>query len=531
MNKNCEKIQDRIAESLTEHFDPFNDDKLTSHLKRCSKCSQYLTDLKIDAQSLSDFTDSLSPVIARIENSICDKLGSELTTKAAKTNSIWRIIMNNRMARFASAAMIMIAGLLAIVCLEKSVTPAFGMTEAVNRYKNAKTIHMHGWVYMPTRSETKPKFIKTPIEYWFDLENGRYKMIKPGSIDESTGKCKYFFTTVSDGQYVMRDSYSQPLKGESMRIIRFEKLTDFHGRLQAHNSAYSLLAQLFGGVDKISGFIRAGDEVIQGEECGVWEGELSFPGPQGGMQTKIKSWLSLTTGELRKVQMWQKPPNVDELMLLLEIDQIEFDVEFPHDLFLTDPPKDCRLKNTKETAPMAELGTLSSSLFDRLMLNVHVAFTLSDGSVIVCWRSTEDGNPAQDQLFEDLTFGGQVPKLPIEIRALKPIASLDVEYKGYHLINTQKGNKFFEWSVYVPDKAVPKRNSIVGYKVIHHYNTLKKDDVGHLTLSITEDIQINTPAEYDTWILGAVKELSDHEQVPDDIDYVNVQELVRGKSK
>jgi len=530
MNENCEKYQDRIAESLTEHFDASNDDELMNHLAKCSQCSQYLANLKIDAQRLSDFADSMSPVIARIENSISDKLASGLTIETVKTTSIWRMIMNNRMARFASAAVIAIAGLLSIICLEKSVTPAFGMTEAVNRYKNAKTIHMHGWAYMPVRGKTKPEFIKTPIEHWFDLENGCYKMIKPGNIDKSTGKRK-FFTTVSDGQYVMRDSYLHPLKGETVRLIRFERLTDFHGRLQAHMSAYSFLAQMFGGVDKVNGFVRAGDEVIKGVECGVWEGELSFPGPKGGMQTKIKSWLSLVTGELAKVQIWQKPPNVDELMLLLEIDQIEFDVSFPRDLFLTDPPKDCRLDNTKETAPMAELGNLGRSRFNRLMCDAQVAFTLPDGSVIVCWRSTEDGSSAQDQLFEDLTFGGHLPKLPVEIHALKPIASLDVEYKGYHLIKTQKGDKFFEWSVYVPDKAVPKRNSIVGYKVIHHYNTLEKDDAGNITLSITEDIQINTRDDYDTWILGAVRELSDHEQVPDEINYASVQQLVRSKSK
>ena len=529
MTKNCEAKQDRIAKLVTEHSDPYSDHEMASHLRECSKCRQYLGDLKIDAQRLSDFMDSMRPAIARIEITVSEKLGCDSTTQMAKPNSIWRSIMNNRMARVSSVAMVVVAALFLIITMDKSMTPAFGLTEAINRYKNARTIHTHGWAYVPVSSKTKLEFVKAPIEHWFDLEHGCYKMIKPGVIDERTGQPRYFFTTVSDGHYVMKDSYLRSLEGEWTRLIRFERLTDFHARLQAHNSAYRFLAQVFGGVDSVNGFVKVGDEVIQGVECGIWEGELSFPGSNGGMQTKVKSWLSSMTGELTRVQMWQKPPNADELMLLLEIDQIEFDVEFPQDLFRTEPPEDCRLANTKETAPMAELGSFGSDRYYKL--TVHVAFTLPDGSVIVCWPSADDGNPDQDQLFEDLTFGGRLPKLPVAIHALKPIASLDVEYKGYHLIKTQKGDKFFEWSLYVPDNAVPKRSSIVGYKIVHQYNTLKQDDARTVAGSITEDIQINTRDDYDIWILGAVQELSDHEQAPDDISYENIRALVRSRSK
>jgi len=181
MNKNCETKQDRIAELMTEHSDPYSDRELAGHLKDCSKCRQYFNDLTVDAQRLSDFIYSMRPAIARIESSVSKKFGCDLTTQRVKPNSIWRVIMNNRMARSASAAMIMLAGLIAVIYLEKTATPAFGMTEALNKYRNAKTIYTHGWVYMPASRSTKPEFIKVPIEHWFDLENGCYKMIKPGS--------------------------------------------------------------------------------------------------------------------------------------------------------------------------------------------------------------------------------------------------------------------------------------------------------------------------------------------------------------
>ena len=81
MNKNCETKQDRIAELVTEHSDPYSDRETASHLRECSNCRQYVSDLKIDAQWLSDFIDSMRPAIARIESSVSNKLGCDSTTK------------------------------------------------------------------------------------------------------------------------------------------------------------------------------------------------------------------------------------------------------------------------------------------------------------------------------------------------------------------------------------------------------------------------------------------------------------------
>jgi hypothetical protein len=464
-----------------------------------------------------------------------EKIDSEISRASVQTKNnksaqyvpnIWRMIMKSRITKPAIAAVIIITvGLLSITLLDKSVAPAYGITDALNVHKNARTIHIHGWAYLPIRSKQLQEFVKVPFEHWFELETGCFKIIKPGDLDK-TGKPKYF-TTVSDGQYIMKDSYVYPLDGEPYKSVHFERLSAFQSRLQAHNTSYNFLMQMFGGVDKINNFVNVGNELVRGVECDIWEGEITSPAPKGEMEVKIKSWLSPYTGEITKVQTWRKPAKSDKWISMYEIDQIELNVELPAGIFMTEPPEDCRLDNTKETAPWAELGNKTSVGTGDLMMSIHVAFTLLDGSVIVCWRSTDKNQPSQEQLFREVEFGGDLPKLPLEIYALKPISNSDVEYRGYHLTYTKMDNKFFEWSIYVPKDEVPERSSIVGYQVIHRYNTSKNKIVGSLSLTLHDDIQIDTEKDFNIWIIGAMEELSDNKEIPDIITYETVQTLAR----
>jgi len=453
------------------------------------------------------------------------KVKSKQSKPSITRPEIWRIIMKSKITKFATAAVFVAVAILSITFLDNVVTPAYGITDALNIYKNASTIHIHGWAYIPIKGESTQEFMKVPFEHWFDLETGCYKMTKPGGIDKESGKPKYF-TIISDGQYVMKDFYTYPINAESYKSVRFERMSEFHSRLQSHNSAYNFLMQTFGGVDRINGFARVGDEIVKGIRCGIWKGEITTPGPKGGMQVKIKSWLSLDTGELTMVQMWQQQSRADKWKPVFEIDQIELDTDLPEDIFITEPPENSRLENTKDTAPWAELGATTSAGVDDLMLNVHVAFTLADGSVVICWRSTDKEQPSQDKLFSELEFGGVLPKLPIEIYALKAIGNIDAEYFGYHLAHTKKEDRYFEWSIYVPQNETPTRESIMGYQVVHRYNTNKEKVVGSITLSVSEDIQINTEEDFSTWVLGALKELSDDERLPNNINYKSIQHLV-----
>jgi len=465
----------------------------------------------------------------KMRNNVLGKALEIQRSREQKKNSgihSWRLIIKSRITKLATAVVLVAVAILSLTFLDESVAPVYGMSDALNIYKNASTIHIHGWAYIPIKGKPTKEFMKVPFEHWFDLETGCYKMIKPGGINKESGKPMYF-TIISDGEYIMRDSYSYPVNGEPLKSVRFERISEFNSRLQSRNNAYNFLMQSFGGVDRIQGFTRIGYEEVDGIRCAIWEGQITIPGPKGDRIVKIKSWLTLDTGELTKVQMWQQTSETDKWRPLFEIDQIGLDTELPEDIFITEPPEDCHLANTKETAPLAELGAMNSVGIEGLMLNVQVAFTLADGCVIMCWRSIDYSQPSQDDLFSELEFGGALPKLPIEIYSLKAIGNIDVEYSGYHLAYTKKADKYFEWSIYVHQGQAPERENIVGYQVVHRFNADKKNNIlSSIALSVSEDIKINTKQEFSNWVVGALKELSDNEQLPDNMSYENIQYLV-----
>lgn len=436
--------------------------------------------------------------------------------------------MKNRITKFATIASIVLVFVLGVIFLDKSATPVYGITEALNLYKNAETIHIHGWAYIPTKSKEKQEFVKVPFEHWFDVENGCYKIIKPGGIDEKTGSPKYL-TTISDGEYIMSEVYHYPVNGEPSKSVRFQKLTEFQSRLQAHNNSYNFIMQMFGGIDKIQGFSNVGNETIKGRKCYIWQGEIATPHPQGHRLARIKGWISHDTGELLKVQTWMEVPDTDSWSPMFEIDQIDLNIELPQGLFETEPPQGCEVDITKEDAPFAEIGLMNraSSRFEDLALYVHIGFTLSDGSVILCWRSTNKAEPEQKSFFDDVSPGGDLPELPMVIHAVAPMANIDIEYPGYHLAHTFKDNKYYEWSIYVPANNALSRDSMAGYELLKKFNVEKKDKlIGTEAAAYHEDIQIETEEDFNIWILGAMAELSDDGQLPEGISYESVLDLI-----
>ncbi len=98
MNIDCEKIREKLAELINDHIDPQEDSALSNHLKQCPGCAKYYNELKHDDEALSDFANSMQPVISRIEIKINKQLETE------KINTI--PIRKYRILKLAAAALI-----------------------------------------------------------------------------------------------------------------------------------------------------------------------------------------------------------------------------------------------------------------------------------------------------------------------------------------------------------------------------------------------------------------------------------------
>ncbi|NPE09675.1 MAG: hypothetical protein GNW80_15425 [Asgard group archaeon] len=100
MKITCEIFREKIGVFINDRIDPKEDSSLAEHLKQCPECSIYYQELKTDDQALSEFADSMQPILTRIE----DNINKELETEKIRTISTWK----NNILRIAVAAAIII---------------------------------------------------------------------------------------------------------------------------------------------------------------------------------------------------------------------------------------------------------------------------------------------------------------------------------------------------------------------------------------------------------------------------------------
>ncbi|UCG90586.1 MAG: zf-HC2 domain-containing protein, partial [Candidatus Heimdallarchaeota archaeon] len=96
MKITCEIFREKIGVFINDRIDPKEDSSLAEHLKQCPQCSNYYQGLKTDDQALSEFADSMQPILTRIEKNI----NKELENKNVNTVSIQK----NKILRIAVAA-------------------------------------------------------------------------------------------------------------------------------------------------------------------------------------------------------------------------------------------------------------------------------------------------------------------------------------------------------------------------------------------------------------------------------------------
>ena len=446
------------------------------------------------------------------------------TIPAEQQPVIWRVIMKSPITKFAAAAVIIVTAVLSITILDKSATPAYGITDLPELLKKARTIHIKGWVYFPAR-QNGGETAKLEVEYWFDVENGRYRLYKPGGVDKDTGEPRYY-TTVSDGRYVMSETYHRPLDGKPWKSISFTKLSPFKARLEAYKNSYAVKMRMYGNIDQIEGSTKVGREEINGTVFDIWENEFYF---SDGRSTKVKTWVAPDSGDVERILFWQKRQKDDPNWRLgLDFHTIELNVLIPQGIFNTEPPKGYKLDNTKETALLSGIGISPEKVMRQdYELHRHIGFTLSDGSVIIGWNCPEKSRSSQSDLFKGLTPGGRLPEFAAKIESLTAIPQkLGISYKGHHLAYTQKDRIFYEWSLYVPDSEPPTRGSLLAYELNVKYE-VDKNRFGTRPGNLSDDLVIDSSDDFDTWVLGAMAELSDNGKAPEQVTYGDVLQLAK----
>jgi len=447
--------------------------------------------------------------------------------------NIWRIIMKSRITKLAAAAVIMvIAVLLSITFFDRGATQAYGMSEAWELIRQAKTLHVRGWSFENYHSNTFDTEVsaKLPFEYWYDFENGRYRLDHTyfywdGKLDKSS--------TICDGEYEMSEGRSLRTTGEHWKSIKFEKIDK--------SKTKAGWFEFYSRLDNIEGSIIIDKGEINGTTFDIWQVELTRQVREGDEVRKyiIHTWISPTTKEIGRIKEWRKKGDGPWIQSI-EYSMFERNVTPSPDLFVTEPPKgeEYRLENTKETASISSKTTGWDDIYDRAKWNyaplaylVGPIFRLNDGSFLTCWQGI-DASESQDQskYFQNLEVGGDLPKLPAEVYAFSPSPNVrNVRFVGYHLAytrkGTEKGPRWYEWSLYVPNKEPPSPEVVLSYQIHYRDNTGESKHMSMTQVLLGHWQEIESEGDFDSLVLEEIAKRSDRGSIPVHITYEKVLEL------
>jgi hypothetical protein len=422
------------------------------------------------------------------------------------------------------------AVILFMVILGQSLIPftgtAYEIGDLPGIFNRAKTLHITGQAFFPFEPERDGAQMRAlNLDYWFDNENGSYRLRKPAGFDEQTGEPIYF-TKVSDGRCFMEEVHFRPDTGENPNQVRFTLLSPYQAKLEAYRGSCLFLTRLLGSAERLIRAARERREEINGTTYDVWRNEWFEPDGKG---TKLMVWLSRETGSVGRITFHTKASrDTAEWTPYLSLDRFEINVIPPVGIFGTEPPEGYGLLNTRENAPIGELGIGTAAYGCRdYGLFLHIGFTLRDGSVLAAWSCRGSENPVETEAFRNLEPGDPLPSLPAIISSLEPIPEITgLSYRGYHLLYTEKNGILYEWALYLPNRIPPERGSFLSYRTNITFSVDRRL-FKTFPARLSDDLSIGTRIEFDTWVRGALTELSDCGKIPAGFTYESLMERIK----
>ncbi len=457
-----------------------------------------------------------------------EKLLSRLQKQIPDFGSTNRLTVHTKFRRVILPITIAAAAVLIMAFLGYSFLPfpgtAYGIADLPEILSRAKTLHITGQFFVPGPAGDRAGMHPLDLDYWFDAENGRYRLRKPsGGIDKQTGEL-VCFTTVSDGRYIMEEVHHYGESGERKYSVRYRRLSPYQAKLDAYRNSYQFIMRLLGSSERLEGAVRSGSETINGMSFDIWRNEWFDPNGRG---TAIQVWLSRETGSVGRITLHTKAErNSPDWTPYLSLNGFEINANPPEGIFLTEPPAGYGLLNTKEDAPESELGIGIAAYGCREYgLFLHIGFTLRDGSVLAAWSCRNENSGIGSEEVRNLEPGDPLPSLPAVIDRLEPRPGIaGLSYTGYHFVSTEKNGIVYEWALYIPNRTPPSREEFLAYRTNIVFSI---DRIRFKTFpnQISDDISVDTEDEFEKWIGGAFTELSDTRSAPKEITYASLLKL------
>lgn len=109
MSEDCEKMQDKIADSIFGALSRQDDDALKQHLAVCSQCREYMKALRDEKGLLREFAGRVEAGMEPREERMAEAVKSCNLTERMKLPLLWRTIVQSRITKLTVAAALLIA--------------------------------------------------------------------------------------------------------------------------------------------------------------------------------------------------------------------------------------------------------------------------------------------------------------------------------------------------------------------------------------------------------------------------------------
>lgn len=518
MNSDCHRFRGRIADFVAGTLARQDSRELQEHLSTCESCRDHMLALRQEDGTLVEYFAGLDENMTDRQERALQRIECFDMNGRTDTIPIWRKIMRSRYSRFATVAAILVLAAVALIVLDGSTSPAYAITDLPRQFAQARTIHVQGWHYfpeftMPDGSAVPP----SPIDNWTDVVNARSRYTTTGLTRGADGVNVIRSEVVRDGPSWMRIDH-----GDRRSVVYF-RLSEYQQKLGVRQISKLISGQLFGDITQLSNSIVVGAERIDDVACDIWQSDDAHG-------SRWRQWLAADTGRLARAQVLRKVDS-GEWKVATDYSLVEYNVEPPEGTFSLEPPEGYTVRGSPQTAPFVDLDAGGFPGYSdenyHYKCGPKVAFALADGSIVLGWQSFEYRDAEkQAMLFEGVTFGGPLPKLPIEFYALKPANGTgEPLYTGYHLTFTRKQDRFAEWGLYVPDGTPPADVQETGYEMLNRWNHEFAQRFNINDMTVKPEFTIETAEEFDEWVLGAMAELSDDGTGPENLTYQKVLDL------
>jgi hypothetical protein len=162
MDNHCENMQNQAADYVLGILDQEKISAFNQHIRECKKCRDYLKSLENENHLLMQLGCNLDTTMKDRQGRAIKAISLSKPAAYTNTQSIWSMIMHKRITKFAAAAGIILAAILAITLMDKSVTPAYALGQTVEAIRKVETVYMAGEFYKQGKFECWMKYDGDP---------------------------------------------------------------------------------------------------------------------------------------------------------------------------------------------------------------------------------------------------------------------------------------------------------------------------------------------------------------------------------